>query len=85
MRGESLVLFLDRHGVYFSSGSACKSGNPAPSHVLKSIGLTEDEAHCAVRLSLGVDTDEDDIDYVLAALGEVIRDNQSSVRFVSCR
>lgn len=85
MRGESLVLFLDRHGVYFSSGSACKSGNPAPSHVLKSIGLTEDEAHCAVRLSLGVDTDEADIDYVLAALGEVIRENQSSVRFVSCR
>lgn len=85
MRGESLVLFLDRHGVYFSSGSACKSGNPAPSHVLKSIGLTEDEAHCAVRLSLGVDTDEADINYVLAALGEVIRENQSSVRFVSCR
>lgn len=85
MRGESLVLFLDRHGVYFSSGSACKSGNPAPSHVLKSIGLTEDEAHCAVRFSLGVDTDEADIDYVLAALGEVIRESQSSVRFVSCR
>jgi cysteine desulfurase NifS len=85
MRGESLVLFLDRHGVYFSSGSACKSGNPAPSHVLLSIGLTEDEAHCAVRLSLGVDNDEADIDYVLEALGEVIRESQSSVRFVSCR
>jgi len=85
MRGESLVLFLDRHGVYFSSGSACKSGNPAPSHVLLSIGLTEDEAHCAVRLSLGVDNDEADIDYALEALGDVIRESQSSVRFVSCR
>jgi cysteine desulfurase NifS len=85
MRGESLVLFLDRHGVYFSSGSACKSGNPAPSHVLLSIGLTEEEAHCAVRLSLGVDNDEADIDYVLEALGEVIRESQNSVRFVSCR
>ena len=85
MRGESLVLFLDRHGVYFSSGSACKSGNPDPSHVLLAIGLTEEEAHCTVRFSLGVDTDESDIDYVLEALGEVIRESQSSVRFVSCR
>ncbi len=85
MRGESLVLFLDRYGVYFSSGSACKSGNPDPSHVLMSIGLTEDEAHCALRFSLGVDNDEADIDYALKALGDVVRESQNSVRFVSCR
>jgi cysteine desulfurase NifS len=85
MSGESLVLFLDRHEVYFSSGSACKSGNPEPSHVLLAIGLSEEEAHCALRFSLGVDNDQADIDYALAALGEVIRESQSSVRFVSCR
>jgi cysteine sulfinate desulfinase/cysteine desulfurase-like protein len=85
MRGESLVFMLDRHGVYFSSGSACKSGNPEPSHVLRAIGLNDEDAHCAVRLSLGVDNDEDDIDYALDAFTKVIRDSQSSVRFVACR
>jgi len=50
-----------------------------------SIGLTEDEAHCALRFSLGVDNDEADIDYALKALGDVVRESQRSVRFVSCR
>ncbi|HUU46151.1 MAG TPA: aminotransferase class V-fold PLP-dependent enzyme [Acidobacteriota bacterium] len=85
MRGESLVLFPDRHGVYFSSGSACKSGNPAPSHVLTAIGLTDEDAHCAIRLSLGVDTTEEDIDYVADALREVIETSRSSIRFATCR
>ena len=85
MRGESLVLFLDRHGVYFSSGSACKSGNPEPSHVLKAMGLSDEEAHCAIRMSLGVGNDEEDIEYVLRALGETVGDKQSSVRFATCR
>ncbi len=85
MRGESLVLFLDRHGVYFSSGSACKSGNPDPSHVLRAMGLSDEDAHCAIRLSLGVRNSEEDIDYVLEALAEIVGDRQSSVRFVGCR
>lgn len=85
MRGESLVLSLDRHGVFFSSGSACKSGNAAPSHVLTAIGLEDELAHCTVRLSLGADTTRDDVDYVLSSMSRVIRDNQSSVRFVGCR
>jgi cysteine desulfurase NifS len=85
MRGESLVFMLDRYGVYFSSGSACKSGNPEPSHVLRAIGLSDEAAHCAVRLSLGVDNTEDDIDYTLDALTKVIRDSKSRVRFVACR
>ena len=84
-RGESLVLFLDRKGVAFSSGSACKAGNPEPSHVLRAIGLDDEAAHCAVRMSLGVGTTGEDIAYTLEALGEVIRDSASSVRFVACR
>ena len=56
IRGESLVLFLDRKGIAFSSGSACKSGNPAPSHALLAMGLTPNEAHCSVRFSLGTVT-----------------------------
>jgi cysteine desulfurase NifS len=85
MRGESLVLFLDRYGVCFSAGSACKTGNPEPSHVLTAIGLSDEEAHCSVRLSLGIGNDDEDIDHVLEAFTEVIRDSQSSVRFVACR
>ncbi len=85
MRGESLVLLLDRHGVYLSSGSACKSGNPDPSHVLIAIGLTGEEAHCAVRLSLGVGNTEEDIRYVLESLAEIVKDSKSSLRFVACR
>ncbi len=85
MRGESLVLFLDRRGVSFSSGSACKSGNPDPSHVLTAMGLSDEEAHCAVRLSLGVDNTEEDIRYVLDELTEIVEDRKGSVRFVACR
>jgi cysteine desulfurase NifS len=85
MRGESLVLFLDRHGVFFSSGSACKSGNPDPSHVLVAMGLRDEDAHCTIRMSLGAGNRDDDIEYVLASLGEVVGDRQSSVRFVGCR
>lgn len=85
VRGESLVLHLDRHGVCFSSGSACKSGNPAPSHVLLAIGLSEEEAHCSIRLSLGVENTAEDIDYVLKAFADVIRESKSTVRFVACR
>ncbi len=85
IRGESLVLFLNQRGVHFSSGSACKSGNPKPSHVLLAMGLSAEQAHCAVRFSLGVATTQEDIDYTLACLSEVMRDTQSAVRFVPCR
>jgi cysteine sulfinate desulfinase/cysteine desulfurase-like protein len=85
MRGESLVLALDRYGVYFSSGSACKSGNPDPSHVLRAIGLSDEDAHCSIRLSLGIDTTSDDIDQALQMFDRVIRESESSLRFVGCR
>jgi cysteine desulfurase NifS len=85
IRGESLVLFLDRKGIAFSSGSACKSGNPDPSHALLAMGLTPQEAHCSVRFSLGADNSEADIEYVLEALRELLRETRSIVRFVPCR
>lgn len=85
MRGESLILLLDRMGVYLSSGSACKSGNPDPSHVLMALGLSEEEAHCAIRITLGVGNSEEDISYVLDCFREIIQDESSAVRFVACR
>jgi cysteine sulfinate desulfinase/cysteine desulfurase-like protein len=85
IRGESLVLFLDRKGIAFSSGSACKSGNPDPSHALLAMCLTPQEAHCSVRFSLGAGNTEEDIDYVLGSLKELLDETRSVVRFVPCR
>ena len=85
IRGESLVLFLDRKGISFSSGSACKAGNPDPSHSLLAMGLTTQEAHCSVRFSLGTMNTEEEIDNVLEALKELLSETRNTVRFVPCR
>ena len=85
IRGESLVLALDAQGIFFSSGSACKSGSPEPSHVLLAMGLSEEEAHCALRFSLGIENTDEHIEKTLQRLGEVINTSVNNVRFVSCR
>jgi cysteine desulfurase NifS len=85
LRGESLVLALDQKGISLSSGSACRSGSPKPSHVLLAIGLTEEEAHCTVRLSLGPENTFDEINRTAAVFEEVVNGARSSVRFVPCR
>ncbi|MHB0914369.1 MAG: IscS subfamily cysteine desulfurase [Thermoleophilia bacterium] len=85
LRGESLVLRLDRLGIALSSGSACKSGSPDPSHALLALGLSEADAHCSVRFSLGMGNTAEDIDHAIESLGDVIRDSMSAVRFVPCR
>lgn len=84
-RGESIVLEMDMRGVCFSSGSACHSGSPEPSHALLAMGLTEEEAHCALRFSLGVETREEDIDHTVRSLEQVIQHSKHRVRFVSCK
>jgi cysteine desulfurase NifS len=85
VRGESLVLSLDQKGVSLSSGSACRSGSPKPSHALLAMGLSEDEAHCSIRLSLGVKNTDEEIDRAVSLFGEVIKDASRTVRFVPCR
>lgn len=85
LRGESLVLHMSRRGVFFSSGSACRSGTPGPSGTLLAMGLDPDQAHCTVRFSLGVGTSQDDVDHVLDQLGQVIRQSKSQVHFYPCR
>jgi len=84
-RGESLVLALDQRGVAVSSGSACRAGNPEPSRVLLALGLSEEEAHCALRFSLGRENTLEDIERTLSILGDIIRNQPAVVRFVSCR
>jgi cysteine desulfurase NifS len=85
IRGESLVLHLDRLGICFSSGSACKSGRPEPSAPLLAMGLSEEEAHCAVRFSLGCDNSEEEIEATLGALAQVLKETREQVRFSACR
>lgn len=85
LRGESIVLALDQRGVSISSGSACHSGSPEPSHVLLAMGLSEEEAHCSVRISLGIRNTVEEIDRTLALLKEIIQDEKTIVRFAVCR
>ena len=56
-----------------------------PSHTLLNMGLSEEEAHCAPRISLGVDNTETQIDQTLERMEEVIRESMTTVRFVPCR
>jgi cysteine sulfinate desulfinase/cysteine desulfurase-like protein len=85
IRGESLVLALDQYGIACSSGSACRSGSPDPSHALTAMGLSAEQAHCSLRLSLGYENTEEDIDRVIECTGEIINSRKSAIRFVSCR
>jgi cysteine desulfurase NifS len=84
-RGESIVLEMDRRGVCLSSGSACHSDSPEPSHALVELGLTQEQAHCALRFSLGYDTAETQIDRAIAVLQDIISHSKHMVRFVACK
>jgi len=72
IEGESLLLLLDDKGVQASSGSACTSGSLDPSHVLLAIGRVHDVAHGSLRLSLGEDVTEEEVDYIIHAVKEVV-------------
>jgi len=85
LRGESLVVALDQHGIALSSGSACKSGSPDPTHVLLAMGRTEEEGHCALRFSLSRETTEQDIEDTVHALAQVLEEMETTVRFLPCK
>ncbi len=85
LRGESLVVALDQHGISLSSGSACKSGSPEPTHVLTAMGRSPEEAHCSVRLSLSRDTTAAEIEEVGEALRRVLVEMETAVRFLPCK
>ncbi|MFC1864417.1 IscS subfamily cysteine desulfurase [Chloroflexota bacterium] len=84
LRGESIVLAMDQHGISLSSGSACKSGSPEPTHVLIAMGRTEEEAHCSVRFSLSHHTTEEDINETVSTLVQVLEE-KSVVRLMPCK
>ena len=72
IEGESLLLLLDDRGIQASSGSACTSGSLDPSHVLLAIGRVHDVAHGSLRLSIGEDLTEEQADYIIRSVGEVV-------------
>jgi cysteine desulfurase len=72
VEGESLILSLDLKGIAASSGSACTSGSLDPSHVLLAMGLDHQTAHGSLRLTLGAGNTEEEIDYVLSVMPDIV-------------
>jgi len=72
IEGESLLLLLDDKGIEASSGSACTSGSLDPSHVLLAIGRVHDVAHGSLRLSIGEEITEEEVDYLIRSVTEVV-------------
>ena len=72
IEGESLLLHLDDKGICASSGSACTSGSLDPSHVLLAIGRPHEVAHGSLRLSIDESISENDVEYIVKSVGEVV-------------
>lgn len=72
IEGESMILNLDMKGVAASTGSACSSTSLEPSHVLLAIGLKPEESHGSLRLTLGHENTQEDVDYVVSVLPEIV-------------
>ena len=72
VEGEGMLLGLDMEGVAVSTGSACSSGDLRPSHVLTAIGISEEESHGSLRVTLGKYTTKQEIDFFIDSLEEVV-------------
>jgi cysteine desulfurase len=70
--GESIVLGLDVQGICVSTGSACSTGDPEPSHVLRAMGLSPRDAQGTIRVSMGRETSGTDIDLTVRVLVETV-------------
>ena len=85
IEGESLVLRLNAKGIAGSTGSACSSKKLEPSHVLLAIGLDPVDAHGSLRLTLGRDTTEADVQYVNEVLPEIVDQLRQMSPLYACR
>ncbi len=73
IEGESIVLNLDFKGIACSTGSACSSASSEPSHVLRAIGVTNQDTHSSLRITLGKETTEEQIKYTLSKIKEIVK------------
>lgn len=80
VRSEVMLHSLEEYGIYVSAGSACSSHKPAPSRTLQAIGLSKGALESTIRISLSVDTTEEEIDYTVAKLKEIIPFRRKFVR-----
>lgn len=71
-RGEELQSLFNEQGIYLSTGSACNSNSGQPSHVLKAIGLTDEQANSSIRISIGDDNTEEEARYFIECLKQNI-------------
>ena len=78
VNAQELLLALDEKGICASAGSACSTGNPAPSHVLTAIGLSKELANGALRVSFGKDNTKEDVDFLIQSLKEIIPNIQKN-------
>ncbi|RJP58049.1 MAG: cysteine desulfurase NifS [Deltaproteobacteria bacterium] len=85
IEGESLLLNLDLEGIAVSSGSACTSGSLKPSHVLTAMDITPEIAQGSLRFSLGLGNTEEDVEYVLGVLPEIVNRLRSMSPLYSSR
>jgi cysteine desulfurase len=72
IEGEAILLLLDRHGICASSGSACTSGSLEPSHVLRAMGVPFTAAHGSIRFSLSRYSMEEEVDFTIEKMPEII-------------
>jgi cysteine desulfurase len=72
IEGEILAMALDEDGICVSNGSACSAGAIEPSHVLTAIGLSRDAAKGSLRLTIGANTTEDEVDFVVNEIGNTV-------------
>ena len=72
VEGEAILMRMDEKGICASSGSACTSGSLEPSHVLRAMGIPFTSVHGSIRFSLSRYTTEEEIDYVIRELPEII-------------
>ncbi|MCC8195285.1 MAG: aminotransferase class V-fold PLP-dependent enzyme [Ruminococcus sp.] len=78
IEGESLALLLDMKGICVSSGSACTTGDTEPSHVLKAIGMTDEWAKGALRITFSEDNTVEDVDYIVEMITEIVEKLRAS-------
>lgn len=81
VEGEAILLYLDNEGIAVSTGSACSSGSTEPSHVISATGLEQEFIHGSIRISMGRETTEDDIDYTIETFTNVIKRLRSFTTF----
>jgi len=73
--GSDITFYLNKLGIYVSTGSACDSESINPSHVLTAIKVPKDYIGASIRFSIGIDTTKDQIDYVAKNLIKIIKEN----------